>query len=310
MNENESPVISFAKYLDHEQLTQTIDTLADRYSALGVGYIGATILDRAIPILTLGNPKASKSVMYIGGVSGGDGVTASVLLRFVNDYLSFLAGGRRMFNVNLPYLAANRRIVVIPMLNCDGCGIRMSGAGDHLLRDRLISMNGGEDFGDWCANARGVDLRHNFAPGFEAYKETAMKNDTDYGGKEGYCGTSPESEPETASLCNVIRMGSTPALFLRLHMDDNTLTAPDHSSTEGQVPRARTVGRLLSRMTGLPVTRKEGADGSLIDWCTEGLRRPAFDLGCRYPDTDGSPEDGMKIYAFLREVLFTAPLLI
>ncbi len=316
----ETQALNLSGHMDYEKMIRHIALLEETYPDLSVTYIGATILDRAIPMLTLGNPAASKSVLYLGGVGGGDSATSALLLRFAGDYCEFLKSGRRMYSVNLPYLFANRRICVIPMLNCDGCSIRHNHGGDNcpafqLVRERLIRMNSGnaladtpsdtlpcdpptgDTFANWEANARGVDLRLNFSEGFgEGFAKPA--DAPQFGAPTGYCGTSPESEPESASLCNAVRMHNGSALLLRLHMDDNTLTIP---TSPEPIPRIRTVARILSRMSGTPTSRKPAPSGSPEDWFAANLRQPAFALGCHYPDTP---------YPYLRELLFTAPLLV
>ncbi len=311
MNKTETISACLSGHMDYDRLIQTVELLSDRYSDLNLAYLGATILDKAIPVLTLGNPKASKSVVLLGGVGAGDSVISAVLLRFVNDYFEFLKNGRRLYSVNLPYLFERRRICVIPMLNCDGCTIRINGSGEHLLKDRLLSMNNGDSsFGSWFSNARGVDLRCNFSCGFHNHKADAIQKGTDSGGRHGYGGTSPESEPETASLCNYIRMNYGTSLLLRLHMDDNAMTYPCAENPESPVPRVRTVGRLLSRMASVQGKKKADPDGSAEDWFTNEFRQPGFSIGCRYPDLENTPDDYIKIYAYLRETLFCAPLLV
>lgn len=306
INKTEGPVIDFSTHVDYSKLMEYIGILSERYPELEVGYLGATILDKAIPVLSLGNPRASKSILYVGGIGAGDYTVTPVLLRFVNDYFEFLKNGRRMYSVNLPYLYERRRICVVPMLNCDGCTIRLNGCGENLLKDRLLSMNGQESsFGNWCANARGVDLRYNFSSGFNNHKAESIKNGTDSGGPAGYGGTAPESEPETASFCNYIRMYNGISMLLHLHMDGNNLTC-----TENSVPRSRTLGRLISRMSGTVVKNSTEPVGAVQDWYVNELGQPAFSLGCQYKGLEDSPDDYIKIYAFLREVLFSAPLLL
>lgn len=305
----QGPVIDFSSPLDYSRLISHIETLSSRYPELETGYIGATILDNAIPVLSLGNPRASKSIIYIGGIGAGDYITSAVLLRFVNDYFEFLKNSRRIYSVNLPYLFEHRRICVIPMLNCDGCTINLNGCGESILKDRLLSMNEKEQsFSSWQSNARGVDLRHNFSAGFSNAKIESQKNGIDYGCGEGYFGTSPESEPETASLCNYIRMYNGISLLINLHMGDNTLS---FSSAEN-IARSRTLGRLISRMGGVTMRGSDTVQGTVHDWYSSELHQPAFSLGCGYTSANlnGSPEDYLKIYAFVREILFSAPLLV
>ncbi len=311
MNKDENLNANLTGHMDYDKLIKQTELLSERYPQIEISYIGATILDRAIPVLSLGNPNASKSVMYLGGLSGGDCVTSALLFRFAADYFNFLQTGRRMYNVNLPYLFERRRIHIIPMLNCDGCTIRINGCGESLLKDRLLSMNNADpSFGSWQANARGVDLRYNFSAGFHNHKAESAAEGTDFGGRWGYGGTAPESEPETASLCNHLRISLGTSLLISFHMDNNALTYPYLENPETPIPRVRTVGRLLSRMSCTTPEKKTEAKGTVEDWFTNEFRRPAFSVGCRYPETENTLDDSVKIYAYLRETLFCAPLLV
>ncbi len=301
-------ILNFSAPFTYDKLMEYITALTERYPALVSGYIGTTILNKAIPILTLGNPHASKSVFYITGIGAGDSVLSAVLLRFVNDYYEYLKGGRRLYSVNLPYLAEHRQIFVLPMLNCDGCTIRLSGCGENILKERLLSMNGGKsDFSQWESNARGVDLRHNFSSGFQFHSPKSG------GSPSGYSGTSPESEPETASLCSYLRMHNGSDLLLTLHMDQPAgmggKDTPAVTPSQG-LPRSRTLGRLISRMSGAPLQAAPEASGTIQDWYGREMEKPAFSLGCRYSGLENQPDDYMKIYAYLRELLFSVPLLV
>lgn len=305
LHKTEGPVVDFSAPMDYDALTEYIRILSERYPRLECGGIGATVAGRSIPVLSLGNPQAAKSVLYVGGVGAGDYPVAAVLLRFVNDYFEFLQSGRRMYSVSLPYLYERRRIYVVPMLNCDGCSLRLNDGDPRLpesFRERLVRMNGGsESFSGWEANARGVDLRRNFPVGKAGRQESGEED----GASAGYSGIAPESEPETAALCNAVRIYGDVAITLRLHMDDDALLCV---AGDPPVPRARTLGRLLSRMSGVALREAEEADGA-TEWYAEEFRRPAFSIGCRYRGLEDSPDDYIKIYAFLKETLFSAPLL-
>lgn len=306
LHKTEGPVVDFSAPMDYDALTEYIRILSERYPRLECGVIGATVAGRSIPVLSLGNPQAAKSVLYVGGVGAGDYPVSAVLLRFVNDYFEFLQSGRRMYSVSLPYLYERRRIYVAPMLNCDGCSLRLNGIDSRLpelYRERLRRMNGGSDsFSSWEANARGVDLRRIF----RVEKARRLFGDgAGDGAPAGYPGTTPESEPETAALCNAVRIYGDVAMTIRLHMDDDALLC---SAGDPPISRARTLGRLLSRMSGVPLREAEEADGA-TEWYAEEFRRPAFSIGCRYRGVETSPDDYIKIYAYLKEALFSAPLL-
>lgn len=299
--------IRYHRACDYRTLTEILGELAVRHPSLEVSGLGTSVLDRPIPVVTIGRDPHSRSILYLGGIHPTDVMTPAVLLRFVSDYAAALENGSRLYNVSLPYLYENRTIRIIPMLNPDGYEIRRHGAAEEVVRDRILKQNGSGDFLAWRGNARGVDLWRNFT---ECPEEI---DDEEEICPRGTAGLSPESEPETAALCNFLRIMDETAAVLSLHMDGNRLRyfTGDHYPS-----RSRTLARLLARMTGcstepLPQAPSDSG-GSLTDWFIRECGRPAFEFGCLTDETiaPDNPEDYRTIYAAFREALFSAPLMI
>lgn len=299
--------IRYHRACDYRMLAEALGELAVRHPSLDLSYLGTSVLDRPIPVVTIGRNPQNRSILYLGGIHPTDVLTPAVLLRFVSEYAEALENGRRLYNVSLPYLYENRTIRVIPMLNPDGYEIRRCGAADEVVRERLLKQNGSGDFRNWRGNARGVDLWRNFT---ECPEEIS---DDEIVCPQGTAGLSPESEPETASLCNYLRIMDETAAVLSLHMMGSRLRCftSDHAPT-----RSRTLARLLSRMTGCPLEPMPQAPsesgGSLTDWFIREWNKPAFECGCMTDEdiNPDDPEEYRKVYAAFREALFSAPLLI
>ncbi len=258
--------------ISHETLMSTLQTLSDKYPFIGVTYIGTSVLGRGIPMVTLGKgERGTKAVMYVGAQSGTESVTTNVLLHFVEEYCKICRGGDSVFDINMQRLLEARNIYVIPTLNVDGADLVSRGAEGCILRDRLVSLNGSEDFSAWTFNARGVDLKKNFSAGLT------------------------DSEPETASLCSLLRFSEEITTILALHEDRVGLLCADETQ------KSLATSQLLAGLAGKAI--EVGTDeGGLVSWCAKSLGRVAFDLGC--------PSHGVcEVYDGLREVLFTCPLL-
>jgi g-D-glutamyl-meso-diaminopimelate peptidase len=106
---------------------------------------------------------------------------------------------------------------ILQLLNPDGTQIRWDGDPASLLHERVVRMNGGSlDFDHWQANARGVDLNHNYPTGFEAYKVWEKEHEVGEGAPTLYSGAHPLSEPECKSLLSFIE-GIGPTFVLTLH---------------------------------------------------------------------------------------------
>ncbi len=280
-------------------LGEAVACFSARYPALSCSELGRSMLDRPIHRLTLG--RGSPAAVYLSGQSGGDAIVSAVLTRFVNEYSEQLARGGRLYGVSLPYLAALRTIHVVPMLNPDGISYAEDGvADDHLLYTRLSGMNRGSgDFTGWQANARGVDLRCNYAADAKLFmrrKQTALGGAYPGGGPSGWCGEAAESEPESEALGRFLRGLGDGALVIELRRGERRVVQPQAADR-----RTAGLGRTLGRLCGASVVASDG--GELCDW-SAALGMPGFIVYC------GDEGGVFDLYAGVRELLFLAPTLV
>jgi hypothetical protein len=72
--------------------------------------------------------------------------------------------------------------------------------------------------------------------------------------------------------------------------------------------RTDRIGITLSRMIGYRQTKENG--NGLADWCASVLKRQSFTLKCGVGEAPLPLSDNFKIYADIRELLFTFPTMI
>lgn len=301
-------ILDYTTPLTYSRMMEYINILAERYPRLSVGFLGESILGKAIPMLTLGADDAERGVLYVGAHHGMEWITSAVLLRFVNEYCEYLKAGRQMYGIGMEYLSRICSITVIPMLNPDGVDLQIGGIPEDCpMKERLLKMNGGSDFSGWQANIRGVDLNHNYAAGFEEYKRIEREAGILGGASGKYSGEYPESEPETGALCNYLRFNERVGLVLTLHTQGEEIFCGD-----GTAEGCARLGRRISRMTGYRLSSPEGGAmyGGLTDWYVRDIGKPAFTLECGKGKNPLPLTDYFKIYAGLRELLFCAPIML
>ncbi len=304
----EKALLDFSVKCDYNTLTEFLDVMRERYDFLSVTCIGETVLSKKIYMLTLGNENADKSVLYVGAHHGMEWITTLVLLRMTNELCEYYKHAKQPFGINLQTLFANRCLKIVPMLNADGVDIQINGVReDNILYDRLMRMSGGE-FLRWQANARGVDLNHNYDSGFAEYKklETAEKT---VAGPTRFSGEFPLSEPETGALASYIKYDSSIEMILTLHSAGEVIYC---GHNYGPFSKGEIIGKKLSLLSGYELSVPEGAAmyGGLTDWFTEVYKKPSFTIEC---GKGKNPMDYTKyfdIYARIREMLMTAPVLI
>ena len=296
--------------MDHAAVLQTEKRLLEENTSLKSATLTRSILGKRIPIFTLGEGK--RAVLYVGAHHGMEGITAAVLLDFIADYLRQYEKRATVFEYPLEYIFRERKIYIVPMLNPDGVEYALHGVDkDNPLYERLIAMNGGsEDFSHWQANARGVDLNHNYDAGFAAYKEMEIAAGILNGAPTRYSGEFPESEPETAAICRFLRSRREEIQgVLTLHTQGEEIFC---SCADALRAKTMAAGRILARFTGYRLARPEGlaAFGGLTDWCIAELGRPSYTLECGKGENPLPPNDHAAIYERLRRALFSFPFLV
>lgn len=267
-----------------------------------------SILGREIPVFTLGNGK--KAVVYVGAIGGNESLLSLFLLDFVRDCIKQHEKDSKIYDVSVSYLLRERRIIVIPMLNPDGVGYATEGVkADNPLRARVLQMNGTEDFSAWQANARGVELSHNFDAGFLSHKQLERARGILNGAPKGYSGEYPESEPETAGLCRLLRfLGEDLLGLLEFHLGQGKISC---SCKDKLSAKTMAAGRILGRATGYRLIGPEKVlpEGGLADWCIEKLSRPAYRVDCDI--TRFTPEKArVCLFEALRRALYSFPFML
>lgn len=294
---------------DYEALMKCVTALDREYSFLSFNYLGNSIMGRGIPLLSIG--KGQREVLYVGTHHGMEWITSLCLMRFTGELCECIRTNTMPYRISTELYLQSHTLYIVPMLNPDGVEYQIHGVGaDNPLFERLIAMNGdSDDFSKWQANARGVDLNHNYNAGFAEYKTIEAENGIMGGCATRYSGEAPESEPETASLCNFIRFHDRIRGILTLHTQGEEIF---YKSGKILPKRSEGVAKRLSKLTGyrLSVATGSASYGGLTDWCVRSLGLPSFTLECGRGENPLPLSQFLPIYMGLREALFRFPTLL
>lgn len=298
------------KELTYDELIRRLELLSEENEQIKLYYIGQSIMSRKIPIITLGDSSAKKSVLYVSTHHASENICTSVLLSFIEEYIEAYNSFKQICQINLRYLFKMRKIHIIPMLNPDGVDYRLNGLDEsNPIRDRVIAYNNdSEDFSKWNANARGVDLNHNYNAYFDEYKEYEKENGITPCGTK-YSGEYAESEPEIQAITSVIRFYENELQgILSLHSQGEEI----YYKSRNECPRGSEIkARHIAKMTGYTLSEVDGpsACGGLTDWFIKEYSRPSFTIECGRGENPLDIKKAPSIYLRLRELLFTFPIL-
>ncbi|MBQ1260995.1 MAG: gamma-D-glutamyl-meso-diaminopimelate peptidase [Clostridia bacterium] len=258
--------------------------------SLSIQSIGRSTLGEELCMYSFG--KGRRAVLYVAAHHALEAITENLLTAFLFD-----VSERVINDEKYRFLLQTFTYFVIPVLNPDGIALHQGEANGNPLYQRQLKMSGGS-FDLWQANARGVDLNHNYSHGFLDYKRKEAELGI-FAGSTLYSGEYPESEPESAALMNTVRALS-PSLILSLHSQGEELFAVGKHS--------QALARALSKMTGYaPATPEDtAAYGGFCDTTSDmGIPSVTVEVGRGKNPLPYTAARG--IYARLREALLWLP---
>ena len=242
-----------------------------------------------IPCVRLG--RGGRAAIFVGSHHGMEHITANVLLGFALDAL-------------LGDVPVNNEIFIVPMLNIDGCAIAR---GDALpISPEKYDL---AHFPRWQANARGIDLNHNYPAGFDTCKAAERALGVTSPSRARYGGELPLSEPETAALGRLTRaLAPRLSSCVALHTQGEEI----YFDYGGKIPRgARPLAERMALVSGYRLSRpteEVASHAGYKDWVIEELGVPAFTVECGRGENPLPPENFPEIYKKVRPILTEASL--
>ena len=250
---------------NYTAFTEDITNLQKKHSQIPVFSIGESVEGRNLFAIKLGT--GPRRVLFHGAHHGMEWLTARLLMQFATDLVTP--------NYDTEYIWKKNTLYLIPMVNPDGIEIAKTGI-------------------FWQANARGVDLNHNY----DALWHCSKLAESEYGisgpGPTRYSGPYPESEPETKALANFTRQNSFD-LTLSFHSQGQVI----YWDFCGYAPKESF--QYLDRFEAVSPYRRDIPDGiasygGYKDWFLQTFKKPGFTIEIGLGKNPLPPEDFEQIY--------------
>ncbi|MBP0963055.1 MAG: gamma-D-glutamyl-meso-diaminopimelate peptidase [Oscillospiraceae bacterium] len=285
-------------------LTALLTKFCRCYGRGKVFLAGRSLLGRPIPLLGVGNLNCP--VLMVGGVHCGEWLTVLLLLRFAEESLAALAGRQPLYGVELDRCLERRGLLVLPCLNPDGTEIALWGPSAAGFCSDLVGRQWYQGC-LWQANARGVDLNHNFDAGWQQLHRLEHQQGIVGPCPSRYGGASPHSEPETQAVVNLCRRVGCSAVYA-FHSQGEEIYYSYGSNTP---PQSLMMAKLLAGCCGYRVAQPTGtaAHGGLKDWFIKETGRPGFTFEVGKGKNPLPLEDLPAIYDKLAEAMTAAVIL-
>ena len=251
-----------------------VKELNGKYKTLKITTCGKSLLGKEIFAFVIGEGK--KNIVYVGGTHGIEWLTSLLLLKFTENLASAYENESLLSGFNIKDILENKKLIIIPELNPDGIEIAIKGAsacGKYKAENYEICKG---DFSFWSANARGVDINHNFNADWYTLRETEKEAGINSPSPSRFGGLFPESEPETAAITRLCRRIPV-EMLITFHSQGEEIFYEYGKNTP---EKALHIAKMFSALTDYTLVKNEGlySSGGLKDWFIEEFKRPAFTI--------------------------------
>ncbi|MBQ2676187.1 MAG: M14 family metallocarboxypeptidase [Clostridia bacterium] len=288
------------KELNYAAVTKLMFDLAARYEFIKVYSIGKSVVGRPIYAAEIGIDK--DKVVYAGGFHGSERLTTLTLLIFLEQLSAALKSNSDFSISNARDALFGKSLIIVPCVNPDGYEIALNGpktAGTYA--QSVSKILGNNEYKYWNANARGVDINHNFDAGFEQLKELERSEGIVGPSPRRYGGEYPESEPETKAMADLCRNNNVLQLIC-FHSQGEEIF---WSYGENTPDRGYRLARLFATASGYRLVTPQGTAsyGGYKDWFIKAFNRPGFTIELGKGENPLNPNQLYDIYNKVEELL-------
>lgn len=248
--------------------------LSEKYPFVSKFTVGKSVLGRDIEGLKIGCTE--NAVLFAGAFHAQEWMTALLLLRFSELFCEALESGEPLAGMDCRKALLGRGIVIVPAVNPDGIEIALEGTAAALDLSGEVKRISGGDVSKWNANARGVDLNHNYNAGWHILRQLEISAGIDGPSPGKYGGAYPESEPETqamVALCEKYQFRH----ILAFHSQGEEIYWKYGVRTPS---KSSLMANVLATSCGYAVASPQGlaSHGGFKDWFIEKYGRPGFTI--------------------------------
>ena len=273
-----------------------VDRLAAEYPFLRAETLASTAYGRPIRTLTIGT--GGRRVLYSAAHHANEWLTATVLLKFAEDYAEAIRTGGMIGGVSAEELSGAATISLVPMVNPDGVAL-VTGAAtpEEQEQARELSRNYPNiPFPDgWKANVRGVDLNLQYPAAWEQAREIKFAQGYTRPAPRDYVGTEPLTQPEARAMVRLTELCS-PDRILAYHTQGQVIY-PQFKDFDP--PDSMPIAWRLAAASGYDVepTPPESAAAGYKDWFIQTYNRPGYTIEAGKGVSPLPLEDFDSIYA-------------
>lgn len=258
---------------DSKARNKIISEICEKYSFVRHSFAGKSVCGRCIDVLHIGSLK--HRVLYCAGFHGSEYLTILAVLKFFEECADAIANDTIIGRYKMKDFLMEKGLTIVPCVNPDGVEIAIHGSDAAYKYKPLVDKAAGSTE-KWQANARGVDINHNFNAGWNELKNRELAMNIKAPAATRFGGNAPESEPETRTLTNLCRRNDFERA-VAFHSQGREIYCSFGRHTPVMSFRLASV---MSQASGYNISVPEdiATGGGFKDWFIEKFKKPALTI--------------------------------
>lgn len=242
----------------YENLKRDLSILS-KNNLISIKSAGKSVEARELYYVTMGS--GEYKIFINGAHHGMEWITSAMLIRFCKEFSDSAARSLPFCGYDSRQLLERCTLFVLPMVNPDGI---QKGIADP----RLQTV--------WQANARGVDLNHNYNAGWDQAKQAELAEGINQPGPTRFGGEFPESEPETKAMVTLTRQEEFD-IALCYHTQGEEIY---YQYGNFHPRRSSTLAKAFSSVSGYQLASppKIASHAGYKDWFIQTFQKPGFTI--------------------------------
>lgn len=264
--------------MDYCSLCEVTDKIVSVYPYFKRRIYGKSLCGRDFILLESAEKVQTgrQPVLFAGAFHGMEWITSAVLLHFAERLCKAAQNGETLHGKDAHAALERSRLVIAPCVNPDGVEIQIHGAKTAGIYTDLVRQISKGDTKHWQANARGVDINHNFNAYWHRLRQMEIDDGITCPAMTRFGGAHAESEPESKCLAELSRAYEF-GTVLAFHSQGEEIyygfddTVPEH---------AQNMAEKLAESSGYTLSKPEGlaSYGGFKDWFICRFQRPGFTI--------------------------------
>lgn len=253
---------------DYNRFLKEMESLLEEFPFVKSEIIGKSVMRKPIYCIKVGD--GDKKLFINGAHHGLEYLTSAFIMKFLKEFSDAISKNTEFMGYDAKEIADNISLYAVPMVNPDGVDIAINGLDiTNPYHQKLISSVGIHSFNKvWQANARGVDINHNYNASWRVVKTKPCESK--------YAGPYSESEPETKAMVDFIRKMDFDIL-LAFHSQGKEI----YYDFDGiAAENSRKLAEEMAKVSGYAVCSPEGsaAFGGCKDWFIKEFGKAGFTI--------------------------------